>query len=133
MRRVSSPARMMAARRRSGPKWAGRVRRFPDAVKHVVGYALYLAQEGEKHEDAKPLRGFGGSGTLEIVVDHRGNAYRAVYTVTLGDTVYVLHAFQKKSKRGIATPKQEIDLIKRRLKRAKELAKQEEENHGRGH
>ena len=95
-------------------------RRFPEAVKQVVGYALYLAQEGDRHNDAKPLRGFRGAGTLEVVADHRGDTYRAVYTVKFRDVVYVLHAFQKKSKRGIATPKQEIQLIRARLKLARE-------------
>jgi phage-related protein len=96
------------------------IRRFPEAVKQVVGYALYLAQEGGKHDDAKPLRGFAGAGTLEVVADHRGDTYRAVYTVRFRDSVYVLHAFQKKSKRGIATPKQDIQLIRARLERAHE-------------
>ncbi len=96
------------------------VRRFPEAVKDAVGYALYLAQEGDKHSDARPLRGFSGAGTLEIVADHRGDTYRAVYTVRFRDTVYVLHAFQKKSKKGIATPKQDIELIRARLKLARE-------------
>jgi phage-related protein len=85
-----------------------------------MGFALFLAQQGRKHSDAKPLRGFGGAGVLEIVEDHAGNTYRAVYTVRLAGRVYVLHAFQKKSKPGIETPKSEIDLIKRRLKRAEE-------------
>ena len=85
-----------------------------------MGFALYQAQLGGKHADAKPLRGFGGAGVLEIVEDHSGDTYRAVYTVRLGGRVYALHAFQKKSKTGIATPKAEIDLIKSRLKRAEE-------------
>jgi phage-related protein len=71
--------------------------------------------------DAKPLRGFGGAGVLEVVEDHDGDTYRAVYTVRLAGRVYVLHAFQKKSKSGIATPRAEINLIKARLKRAEEL------------
>jgi len=93
---------------------------FPEEVKDAVGFALYVAQQGRKHADAKPLRGFGGAGVLEIVEDHAGGTYRAVYTVRLAGRVYVLHAFQKKSKHGIETPKAEIDLIKRRLKRAEE-------------
>ena len=104
--------------------WIGQsledVRRFPEAVKQVVGYALYLAQEGGKHDDAKPLRGFAGAGTLEVVADHRGGTYRAVYTVAFRDVVYVLHAFQKKSKRGVVTPKRDIQLIRARLKLARE-------------
>ena len=91
------------------------VRAFPDAVKHTFGYALYLAQMGSKHPDAKPLRGFGHAGVLEVVDDLAENAYRAVYTVSFPSAVYVLHAFRKKAKRGIATPKQELDLIRLRL------------------
>ena len=77
-----------------------------------------MAQQGGKHDHAKPLRGFGGAGVLEIVEDHDGDTYRAVCTVRLAGRVYVLHAFQKKSKTGIETPKAEINLIKSRLKRA---------------
>jgi phage-related protein len=83
-----------------------------------MGYALDYAQQGGKHPDANPLRGFGGAGVLEIVEDNDSDTYRAVYTVKFTDTVYVLHVFQKKSKKGSATPKHEIDLIKERLKRA---------------
>ena len=93
---------------------------FPDEVKDVLGYALYLAQTGSKHPKAKPLKGFAGAGVLEIVDDHDTNTYRAVYTVKLSDTVYVLHAFQKKSKSGIATPQKELNLIKARLQQAME-------------
>ena len=93
---------------------------FPDEVKLVMGFALHLAQTGGKHVDAKPLRGFKGAGVLEVVEEYDGNAYRAVYTVRFAESVYVLHAFQKKSKKGIATPKSEIDLIKERLKRAEQ-------------
>jgi phage-related protein len=93
---------------------------FPEDVKDAVGYALYIAQRGGKHADAKPLKGFGGAGVLEIVEDHAGDTYRAVYTTRFADRIYVLHAFQKKSKGGIATPKREIELIKSRLKRAEE-------------
>jgi phage-related protein len=85
-----------------------------------MGFALYLAQQGGKHRDAKPLSGFGGAGVLEVVADSSGSTYRAVYTVRLAGRVYVLHSFQKKSKRGIETPKAEINLIKSRLKRAEE-------------
>lgn len=88
---------------------------FPEDVRQVMGYALYLAQTGVKHGSAKPLRGFGGAGVLEVVEDHDGDTYRTVYTVRFADSVYVLHAFQKKSKRGIATPKHDIDLIRDRL------------------
>ena len=79
-----------------------------------------MAQRGDKHPDAKPLRGFGGAGILEIVESHAGDAYRAVYTVRLAGQIYALHVFQKKSKSGIKTPKSEIELIKARLKRAEE-------------
>lgn len=91
---------------------------FPDAVKHHVGLALRFAQWGDKHHDSKPLKGFGGAGTLEVVTVVDGSAYRTVYTVKFKGAVYVLHAFQKKSNRGIKTPKEELDLVKARLKRA---------------
>jgi phage-related protein len=107
------------------------LRAFPDAVKGVLGYALYLAQMGGKHPDAKPLRGFGDAGVLEIVDDHAGGTYRAVYTVRFPSAVYVLHAFQKKAKRGIATPKQDLDLIRSRLRRARELDEQRSTDEGR--
>jgi phage-related protein len=93
---------------------------FPQEVRRRVGGALWDAQCGFKAPYAKPLRGFVGAGVLEIVDDHEGDTYRAVYTVRFAGAVYVLHAFQKKSKRGIATPKAELDLIKHRLKRARE-------------
>ena len=90
---------------------------FPSHVQDEVGYALFLAQRGEKHIAAKPLKGL-GAGVLEVLADHRGDTFRAVYTVRLAGRVYVLHAFQKKSKHGVKTPQAEIDLIKRRLKEA---------------
>jgi phage-related protein len=85
-----------------------------------MGYALHLAQEGDKHPAAKSLKGFRGAGVLEIVEDYDTDSYRTVYTVKFADVVYVLHAFKKKSKKGIATPKADIDLIKQRLQRAAE-------------
>src|SRR5579862_4996884 len=94
---------------------------FPEEVKDLMGFALYVAQRGEKHIDAKPLRGFKGAGVLEIVGNSAGDTFRAVYTVRLEGRVYVLHAFQKKSKSGSKTPKSEIDLIHSRLRRAEEL------------
>jgi phage-related protein len=94
------------------------LRAFPQEVRQVMGYALYLAQLGDKHLDAKPLKGFAGAGVLEIVADHDGDAFRAVYTVRFVDAVYALHAFQKKSTRGIATPKREIERIRQRLRQA---------------
>ena len=96
------------------------VREFPPAVQRTMGFALGQAQEGGKHIDAKPLKGFGGAGVLEIVEDYAGDTYRAVYTVKFARAVYALHAFQKKSKQGRKTPKQEIDLIKTRLRHAEE-------------
>jgi phage-related protein len=91
---------------------------FAPDVKDAVGFALFMAQRGGKHPDAKPLRGFVGAGVLEVVENHDGDTYRAVYTVRLAGYVYVLHAFQKKSKSGIKTPPADINLIKARLKRA---------------
>jgi phage-related protein len=93
---------------------------FPEEVKRRVGGALWDAQIGQKAPFAKPLKGFGGGGVLEVVDDFDGDAYRVVYTVRFHEVVYVLHAFQKKSTRGIQTPKREIDLIKQRIKRASE-------------
>jgi phage-related protein len=89
-------------------------------VRGRIGGALWEAQIGRKAAYAKPLRGFGDAGVLEIVDDFDGDSFRAVYTIRFVKAVYVLHAFQKKSKRGIATPKAELDLIDRRFKRARE-------------
>ncbi|MEI8153990.1 MAG: type II toxin-antitoxin system RelE/ParE family toxin [Hyphomicrobiales bacterium] len=108
--------------------WMGSSRRdlktFPRAVQSNVGHALYTAQCGETDPSAKPLKGFGGTAVMEIVERHAGDAFRAVYTAAVGDVLYVLHAFQKKSTRGIATPQREIDLIKARLKDARDLHRQ---------
>jgi phage-related protein len=93
---------------------------FPQTVKRRVGYAIRFAQASLKHEHAKPLKGL-GPGTFEIVEDFSGDTYRAVYTVRLKHAIYVLHAFQKKSKKGIKTPKKEMDLIKARFKIAQEI------------
>jgi len=93
---------------------------FPEEARRRAGGALWEAQIGRKAAYAKPLKGFGDAGVLEIVEDFAGDTFRAVYTVRFAKAVYVLHAFQKKSKRGIATPKSELDLIDQRLKRAKE-------------
>lgn len=105
-------------------RWVGSSREdlkvFPRDVQRRVGGALWDAQIGLKAPFAKPLKGFGGASVLEIVDDFDGDAYRAVYTVRFAHVVYVLHAFQKKSKHGIATPKTELETIERRLKRAKE-------------
>ena len=91
-------------------------RAFPDDVQDHMGYAPHLAQTGDKHEDAKPLKGFGGAGVLEIVSNHMGDNYRAVYTVKFALAIYVVHAFQKKSKTGSKTPVMDMELIERRLK-----------------
>ena len=103
--------------------WIGdsreQVRRFPKAVRRVVGEALRFAQRGARHPKAKLMRGI-GSGVWEIVAPYATDAYRAVYTVNIGGKIYVLHAFQKKSTRGTRTPKREIDLIKQRLKIAQQ-------------
>ena len=104
--------------------WVGdsreRLRRFPKEARRVIGKALEYAQLGDKHPAAKPMRGL-GTGVLQIITRHSTNAYRAVYTVSIQERVYVLHCFEKKSTRGIRTPKREIDLIKQRLRRAREM------------
>jgi phage-related protein len=89
---------------------------MPEEVRDIFGYALHLAQVGQKHPAAKPLKGFGGAGVLEVVEDFQGDAYRAVYTLRYADVVYVLHCFQKQSTQGIATPKPDVELVKSRLK-----------------
>jgi len=96
------------------------LRGFPDEVKQDIGYALFEAQRGLKSASAKPLKGFGGAGVLEIVENFSSGTYRAVYTVRFEKVIYVLHCFQKKSKHGIKTPKQDIELIKQRLELAEE-------------
>jgi phage-related protein len=108
-------------------RWIGSSKKdllaMPDEVQQSFGFALYNAQIGLLHPDAKPLKGFGSAGILEVVEDWRGNAYRAVYTVRFAQAVYVLHCFQKKSKHGIETPSADVELIRRRLKEAEALAK----------
>jgi phage-related protein len=84
-----------------------------------------VAQQGGKHSDAKPLKGFGGAGVVEIIRNHKGDAFRVVYTVRLADAVYVLHAFQKKSKTGRETPKADIDMIERRMREAERISEGE--------
>ncbi len=120
------PKQVYSARlRRRDLFWVGTtlddVRAFPEEVRREVGHALHLAQLGEKSPSAKPLREFKGAGVLEIVEAFDGNAYRAVYTVRFSSGVYALHAFQKKSHRGIATDKHDIDLIAKRLAEAEEI------------
>ena len=106
--------------------WVGtslkNLREFPAPVQDHMGYALYVAQRGGKHQDAKVLSGFGGAGVLEAIKDHRGDTFRAVYTLKYAGTVYVLHAFQKKSKSGRQTPRRDIELIKQRLREAEQIA-----------
>ena len=105
-------------------RWVGRsredLREFPSAVRREIGYALQFAQAGTKHPASKPLRGFGSGDVLEIVENRAGNAYRLVYTVRFPNAVYVLHAFQKKSKVGSKTPIKEFQLIRDRLRRAEQ-------------
>lgn len=96
---------------------------LPDGVQDTFGYALYLAQIGGKHDQAKPLKGFGSSGVLEVVEDWRGDAFRAVYVVKFESAVYVLHCFQKKSTRGIATSRLDMDKVRSRLNAAEAHAK----------
>ena len=86
-----------------------------------MGFALYQAQVGGKHVAAKALKGFSGTGVLEVVDDYDGDTYRTVYTLRFAETVYVLHAFQKKSKRGISTPRRDIELVTRRLEMARRI------------
>ncbi len=102
------------------------LRAFPDEAKKIIGDELQLIQFGAMPKDAKPFKGV-GSGVFEIAVRHDGEAYRTVLAVQLGRNIYVLHAFQKKSKKGIATPKPDVDLIKQRYKEAKELAEHEQD------
>ena len=114
----------MSKQPRKPLKWVGSAKRdldaMPDDVKDVFGHAIDLAQAGGKHRDAKVMTGFGSAGVLEVVEDSRGNTYRAVYTVRFAGWVYVLHCFRKKSKSGIKTPKEDMDLINARLKVSKQ-------------
>jgi phage-related protein len=102
------------------------LREFPELVQDHIGYALYIAQRGGKHRDTKTLTGLGGTGVVEVVKDYRGDTFRAVYTVRFAEAVYVLHAFQKKSKSGRETPRLDIELIKRRLRDVYRIAKERE-------
>jgi len=110
-------------------EWVGdsreRLKEFPQAVQKEIGDALFIVQAGRTPPSAKPLKGI-DSGVFEIVSDYRSDTYRAVYAVKIGESIYVLHTFQKKSKRGIKTPKKEIDLIKRRLKIAQQMETENE-------
>jgi phage-related protein len=121
--KVEKPAK---ARRKL--RWVGDSRKvlaeFPADVRYEIGTALRWAQEGVKHPFAKPLAGFGDAQVLEICDNYDTDTYRTVYTVRFKDAIYVLHAFQKKSKKGMATPKQEIELVRKRLTWAKEISAQ---------
>ena len=114
----------MSKQARKPLKWIGSAKRdldsMPEDVKDLFGHAIDLAQAGGKHQDAKALSGFGSAGVLEVVEDFRSDTYRAVYTVKFAGWVYVLHCFQKKSKSGIKTPKEDMDMINARLKAAKQ-------------
>lgn len=111
--------------------WVGSSRRdlraFPEPVQDHIGYALFVAQRGGTHRDTKPMTGFGGGRVIEVIKDHRGDTFRAVYTLHFAHAVYVLHAFQKKSKAGIATPRRELELIRQRLREAQDIAKRRED------
>ena len=115
--------RKMSKSPRKPLKWIGSAKRdldaMPEEVKDVFGHAIDLAQAGGKHHDAKAMSGFGSAGVLEVVEDYRSDTYRAVYTVKFAGWIYVLHCFQKKSKSGIKTPKEDLALINVRLKAAK--------------
>ena len=106
--------------------WVGSSRKdlraFPELVQDHTGYALYIAQRGGKHRDTKTLSGFGGAGMVEVIDNFRGDTFRAIYTVRYSDAIYVLHAFQKKSKPGHATPRPEMQLIQQRLREAEKIA-----------
>ncbi len=97
---------------------------FPNPAQGAIGYARFMAQCGKKHRDAKALQGFGGAGVIEIVTDFSGDAFRAVYTLRLAEAVLVLHAFQKKAKSSVATPQQDLDLIRKRLREAEGIARE---------
>ena len=89
-----------------------------------MGFALYVAQRGGRHRDTKTLSGFGGAGVVEVIKDFRGDTFRAVYTARYGVAVFVLHAFQKKSKTGRETPRREVELVKQRLREVEQIAKE---------
>lgn len=100
------------------------LRALPEIVQDHVGYALYVAQRGGKHQDTKPLKGYGGADVVEVITDYSGDTFRAVYTVRFAGAVYVLHVFQKKSKKARATPKMDMKLIEKRLREAERIAKE---------
>ena len=97
---------------------------LPLDVRKFFGHALDFAQRGDKHDAAKVLKGFGGPGALELVESDQGGTYRAVYKVKFAEAVFVLHCFNKKSKRGVETPQEDMDIIRARLRIAEALAKE---------
>jgi len=99
--------------------------KFPGPVQDHMGYALFVAQQGGKHRDAKALSGFGGTAVVEIVKNLSGDTFRAVYSLRYAGAVYVLHAFQKKSKSGRETPRRDMELIRQRLREAEQIAEKE--------
>jgi phage-related protein len=115
----------MPAQPRKEVIWVGSCRAdlaaFPQGARRVLGFAHHVAQLGGRHADARPLRGFGGGGVLEVIEDYDRRTFRLMYTVRLGDRVYALHAFKKKSTRGVQTPKHEMDVVRRRLREAEEI------------
>jgi phage-related protein len=116
--------------------WMGSSKRdlmaLPVPARKFFGHALHFAQNGERHEAAKALKGFGGAGVLEVVEDDANGTYRAVYTVRFEEAVFVLHCFQKKSKHGIETPKRDMETIRVRLKAAETVAKEMRDGQTRG-
>jgi phage-related protein len=114
-------------------RWIGTSRRdlrgFPESIRRDIGQALFAAQCGEEYPSVKAMKGFAGRSVLEIVSSYSGNTFRAVYTVRFPDSIYVLHAFQKKSKKGVSTPKKEIDLIKQRLVAAEQDYQERQNQH----
>lgn len=119
----------MAEPNRKLLRWVGPSRKelkeFPEEVQKVMGYAIFLAEIGGRHPDAKPLKGHKGASVLEVVEDFDTDTYRTIYTVGFEKALYVLHAFQKKSKKGIATPKHTLDLVEDRLREAERLYREE--------
>ena len=124
----------MSRQPRKPLKWIGSSKRdldaMPEEVKDVFGHAIDLAQAGSKHQDAKAISGFGSAGVLEMVENYRSDTYRAVYTVKFSGWIYVLHCFQKKSKSGIKTPREDVALITARLKAAKQDYEFWQQRHG---
>jgi phage-related protein len=101
-------------------------------MRKFFGHALHFAQDGERHNSAKALKGFGSAGVLEVVEDDADGTYRAVYTIRFQEAVFVVHCFQKKSKSGIATPKKDMEIIRLRLKAAEAMAKEIRDGQMRG-